>query len=268
MINQERIVQIKSRGNIPRHVAVIMDGNGRWARGRDLPRIEGHKEGIESVRAAVETAGALGIKALTLYTFSSENWARPKKEVSALMSLLVRTIRRETDELSQKNVKLMVIGNIEALPMTPRLGVKSTIARLEGNTGLVVNLALSYSARQEIVQAVKSIAQSVQKGNLSLKNIDEALIARYMQTAPIGDPDLLIRTSGEMRISNFLLWQLAYTELYMTPILWPDFRHDQFCDAIEVYQSRERRFGKVSEQLNAGNSIIAKEVKSSRERMQ
>jgi undecaprenyl diphosphate synthase len=250
VIDQERIDQIKRRGNIPHHVAIIMDGNGRWAKGRGLPRTEGHREGIESVRAAVETAGALGIKAITLYTFSSENWKRPKSEIAALMSLLVRTIKRETQELDRQNVRLMVIGDLGSLPMTPRYGVKSTIARLEKNTGLIVNLALSYSGRQELVLAMRTIAEKIQQGELQPEQVDDALISQHLQTAPIGDPDLLIRTSGEMRLSNFLLWQLAYSEIYITPILWPDFRHDQFLDAIETYQSRERRFGKVSEQIS------------------
>lgn len=249
MLDEARANQIKSKGNLPQHVAIIMDGNGRWAKSRGLARIEGHKEGIESVRAAVEAAGALGLKALTLYTFSSENWARPKSEVSALMSLLVRTIKREVDELDRKNVRLMVIGDIDALPLTPRLGVKSTIQRLSKNTGLVVNLALSYSARREIVQAVRNLCVQVRQGSLDVNAIDEKLVSEQMQTKPIGDPDLLIRTSGEMRISNFLLWQLAYTELFITDTLWPDFRHDNFFAAIEDYQRRERRFGKVSEQV-------------------
>ncbi len=249
MIDQERIRQIKNRGNIPRHVAIIMDGNGRWAKGRGLARTEGHRAGIESVRAAIETAGALGLTALTLYTFSSENWRRPKSEITALMNLLVRTIRRETQELERQNVRLMIIGDLESLPPTPRFGVRSTINRLAKNTGLVVNLALSYSGRQELVYAVRNIAEEVAAGKLHPGQIDENLIGRHLQTAPIGDPDLLIRTSGEMRLSNFLLWQLAYAELYITPILWPDFRHEHFLDAIETYQSRERRFGKVSEQI-------------------
>jgi len=249
VLDEARANQIKSKGNLPQHVAIIMDGNGRWAKSRGLARIEGHKEGIESVRAAVEAAGALGLKALTLYTFSSENWARPKSEVSALMSLLVRTIKREVDELDRKNVRLMVIGDIDALPLTPRLGVKSTIQRLSKNTGLVVNLALSYSARREIVQAVRNLCVQVRQGSLDVNAIDEKLVSEQMQTKPIGDPDLLIRTSGEMRISNFLLWQLAYTELFITDTLWPDFRHDNFFAAIEDYQRRERRFGKVSEQV-------------------
>jgi undecaprenyl diphosphate synthase len=249
VLDNDRIDLIKKHGNLPQHVAVIMDGNGRWAKARSLPRIEGHKEGIESVRAVVEASGALGIKALTLYTFSSENWARPRSEVSALMALLVRTIKKEVNEMDRQNVRLMVIGDIDALPITPRFGVKRTIERLSKNTGLIVNLALSYSARREIVQAVKMISEQVKKGLLKIEAIDEATVSQYMQTRPIGDPDLLIRTSGEMRISNFLLWQLAYTELYVTPTLWPDFRHDQFFEAIENYQQRQRRFGLVSEQV-------------------
>jgi len=246
VIDQERVNRIIARGNVPGHVAVIMDGNGRWARGRGLPRTEGHKEGIESVRACVEAAGALGVKALTLYTFSSENWARPRAEVSALMSLLVRTVRREADELDRSNVRLTVIGDLDALPATPRQGFNAVTARLRKNTGLVLNIALSYSGRQEITQAARALAREVAAGRLDPDQIDEALFARHLQTAEIGDPDLLIRTSGEMRLSNFLLWQLAYSEFYVTPILWPDFRHDQFFDAIESYQHRERRFGKVT----------------------
>ncbi len=246
MIDQERVDRIKARGNVPRHVAIIMDGNGRWARGRGLPRTEGHKEGIESVRAAVEAAGALGVKALTLYTFSSENWARPRSEVAALMSLLIRTVRREAAELDRNNVRLTVIGDLEKLPATPRIGFKTTIARLQNNTGLILNLALSYSGRQELTQTVRELARRAAAGTLDPETIDEACISRHLQTAEIGDPDLLIRTSGEMRLSNFLLWQLAYSEFYITPILWPDFRHDQFLDAIETFQTRDRRFGKVT----------------------
>ncbi|HPG38355.1 MAG TPA: isoprenyl transferase [bacterium] len=245
----ERIEYIKGKGALPKHVAVIMDGNGRWAQRRGLTRIEGHKEGINSVRAVVETAGALGIEVLTLYTFSSENWSRPKQEVSALMSLLLTTVRDEVDELNKKNVRLMTIGDLNLMPAAPRLGVINTIKRLQNNTGLLLNLALSYSGRQEIVQAVKKIAMDVKKGVLADSDINEELIGKYLETRMIGDPDLLIRTSGEMRLSNFLLWQLAYTELYITDILWPDFRDADFMNAIEAYQKRERRFGKVSEQI-------------------
>jgi len=245
----ERIEYIKDKGALPKHVAVIMDGNGRWAQRRGLTRIEGHKEGINSVRAVVEAAGALGIEVLTLYTFSSENWSRPKQEVSALMSLLLTTVRDEVDELNKKNVRLMTIGDLNLMPVAPRLGVMNTIRRLQNNTGLLLNLALSYSGRQEIVQAVKKIAMDVKKGVLADSDINEELIGKYLETKIIGDPDLLIRTSGEMRLSNFLLWQLAYTELYITDILWPDFREADFMDAIESFQKRERRFGKVREQI-------------------
>jgi len=249
-INQNRVDQIKAQGNVPAHVAVIMDGNGRWARKRGLERIEGHKAGIESVRAAVEAAGALGVRVLTLYTFSSENWARPRAEVSALMHLLLTTIRNEVQELDEKNVRLTTIGDIDALPVGPRRGIKATLKRLEKNSGLIVNLALSYSGRQEIVNAVRDICAKLRSGRLSLEQIDEELISSHLQTHELGDPDLLVRTSGEMRISNFLLWQLAYTEIYITDILWPDFRHEQLYDAVEAYQHRERRFGRVSEQIS------------------
>jgi len=250
-----RIENIRKGNTLPEHVAIIMDGNGRWAQKRGLQRIEGHKEGINSVRAVVEAAGELDVKVLTLYTFSSENWSRPKREVSALMSLLLTTIREEVDELNNKNVRLMVIGNVDTLPLPTRLGVLSTIKRLENNTGLILNLALSYSGRQEIVQTVKRISQDVKNGLIRPDAIDEHLISAYLETHAIKDPDLLIRTSGEMRISNFLLWQLAYTELYVTDILWPDFRENDFFDAIESYQKRERRFGKVNDQISKKDLI-------------
>lgn len=245
--------RIKQRGRIPHHVGIIMDGNGRWATKRNLPRTEGHKAGIESVRAVVEAAGEIGVNVVTLYTFSCENWKRPKSEVSALMSLLLQTIRKEIDELNSKNVRLMAIGDIDALPPAPRMGIKNTIKRLSKNTGLVLNLALSYSSRQEILEAVKQIGKEIQQGGLDPEAIDETLLAHHLQTAEIGDPDLIIRTSGEQRISNFLLWQIAYSEFYITPTLWPDFGKTEFFKAIEDYQKRERRFGKVSEQLQSQN---------------
>jgi undecaprenyl diphosphate synthase len=243
------IERIKERGNVPAHIGIIMDGNGRWAQKRKLPRTEGHKAGIESVRAIVEAAGEIGVKALTLYTFSSENWKRPKSEVSALMSLLLQTIRKEINELDAKNVRLMAIGDVEALPYAPRIGINNTIKKLSKNTGLVLNLALSYSSRQEILNAVKRLGVEIQKGKLDPNDIDEQRFASCLQTYEIGDPDLLIRTSGEQRISNFLLWQIAYAELYITPTLWPDFGKQEFYRAIEDFQTRERRFGQVSEQL-------------------
>jgi len=243
------VERIKKRGNIPKHVAIIMDGNGRWAKRRNLPRTEGHKVGIESVRAVVEAAGEIDVKALTLYTFSSENWNRPKSEVSALMSLLVQTIRKEINELDKKNVRLLAIGDVDALPYAPRMGIKNTIKKLSKNSGLILNLALSYSSRQEILNAVKQVGENVKTGIIEPDDINEQYFSSFLQTSTIGDPDLLIRTSGEQRISNFLLWQIAYAELYITPTLWPDFGKIEFYDAIENYQTRERRFGKVSEQL-------------------
>ncbi len=243
------IERIKKKGNVPEHVGIIMDGNGRWAKQRGLPRTEGHKAGIDSVRAVVEAAGEIGVKALTLYTFSSENWKRPKSEVSALMSLLVQTIRKEINDLEKKNVRLMAIGDVDALPYAPRMGIKNTIKRLSKNTGLILNLALSYGSRQEIIQAVKQIGRKIQSGVLDPDDINEELFSQHLQTYAIGDPAFIIRTSGEMRISNFLLWQIAYSELYVTPTLWPDFGKKEFFQAIEDYQRRERRFGKVSEQL-------------------
>ena len=239
------------KGNVPQNVAIIMDGNGRWAKRRNLSRIEGHKVGVESVRAALQAAGDLKLKSLTLYTFSSENWKRPKDEVSALMSLLLETIKNEIDELDEKNVRLNAIGNLDSLPLAPRLGIKRSIQRLQKNDGLTVNLALSYSGRQEIAMAMKKIASLVRKGEISVNDIDEKMIADQMQLAPEFEPDLLIRTSGENRVSNFLLWQIAYAELYFTPILWPDFRENEFYDAIESYQCRERRYGLIAEQLNS-----------------
>ncbi len=249
-IDEKRIQSIRENGQIPRHVAIIMDGNGRWAKARNLTRIEGHRVGIESVRAVLQVAGRLGIETLTLYTFSKENWKRPKNEISALMALLLKTVNDEVNELNDNNVRLGVIGNIDDLPTAPRLGINNTIKRLRNNTGLYVNLALSYSGRNEIVQAVQSLAEKVKQGKLQPGDIDEKMISQELQTNQIGDPDLLIRTSGEMRISNFLLWQIAYTEIYVSPLLWPDFREEAFFAAIEDYQHRERRFGRVSEQLD------------------
>ncbi len=250
-MDETRIEKIKNQGPVPSHVAIIMDGNGRWAKKRGLDRIEGHREGVNSVRDIVEAAGSLDIKALTLYTFSSENWRRPKQEVSALMSLLVSTIKEEVNDLNKKNVRLMAIGDIDVLPMAPRLGIKNTIKKLSKNTGLILNLALSYSGRNEILQSFKTLYKDIQDGRLDISQVDEKVFSQYLQTVEIGDPDLLIRTSGEMRISNFLLWQLAYTELFITSTLWPDFHESDFLDAIESYQQRERRFGKVSEQMQS-----------------
>lgn len=233
------------RNKIPSHIAIIMDGNGRWAKQRSLPRIAGHREGINSVREIVRSCGEIGVKVLTLYTFSSENWLRPKREVSALMHLLLATINREVEDLHRNNVKLMVIGKMEDLPEKPRKGILKAIERLGNSTGLILNLALSYGGRQEIIEAVRRICL------LGKKDITAEEFSSYLYTAGIPDPELLIRTSGELRLSNFLLWQLAYTEIYVTDVLWPDFRTPELIKAVLAYQQRERRFGRVSEQLDS-----------------
>ncbi len=235
---------------VPVHVAIIMDGNGRWAKKRNRERVYGHQEGVNSVKAVVEAAGEIGVKYLTLYAFSSENWARPKEEVEALMSLLVNGIRDELDNIMKQNIRIKVIGDLTRLKPDVRKAVEESVEKTKNNTALTVVIALSYSGRDEIVNAVKHIAQQVKDGKLDIEDIDQELISSNLYTAGIPDPDLLIRTSGEIRISNFLLWQISYTELYFTEILWPDFKKDQFFEAIYNYQQRERRFGKISEQLS------------------
>jgi len=235
--------ELLGKGNIPKHVAIIMDGNGRWAKRRGLPRVAGHREGINSVREIVRISGEIGVEILTLYTFSTENWKRPKTEVSALMKLLLRTIRKEVDDLDKNNVRLSTIGDLDRLPKEPRNAMEEAKEKLKNNTGLLLNLALSYSGRSEILHAVNTI---IGKG---IREVDEAVFSNELYTGNLPDPDLLIRTSGEFRISNFLLWQLAYTEIFVSDVYWPDFREKQFYDAIHDYQNRERRFGKVSEQL-------------------
>ena len=228
---------------LPTHVAVIMDGNGRWAKQRTLPRIEGHREGAESVRAVVRTAGELGIKYLTMYAFSAENWSRPKEEVDTLMKYLAHYLKSEVGELQKNNVRLEVIGQIYRLPENVQQQIKKTITALSKNTGLTLILALSYGSRTEIVEAVRSIANQVKSGTLDPEEIDEQLLSRHLYTRNLPDPDLLIRTSGEMRVSNFLLWQISYTEFVATPTLWPDFRRGEFIAALEEYARRHRRFG-------------------------
>ncbi len=241
--------EILRAGNLPKHVAIIMDGNGRWAKQRQLDRVEGHKEGINSVREVVRVAGELGIQYLTLYTFSTENWNRPKGEVSALMSLLMKTIRAEMQELNRNNVRLQTIGRLEDLPFLARQGMLQAINYLENNTGLTLILALSYSSRRELTDAVRAIVARAARGEISAEDVDQQLISNHLYTASLPDPDLLIRTSGELRLSNFLLWQLAYTEIFVTSTFWPEFRSQEFLRAIRDYQNRERRFGKVSEQI-------------------
>jgi len=237
--------QILEKGNIPRHVAIIMDGNGRWARSRGLPRTVGHKNGVKAVKKVVRAAGEIGLPYLTLYTFSTENWKRPKSEVSAIMNLLGETTRRELNELLENNVRLITTGNIEELPKSRREILKDAIQRTGCNTGLTLNLALNYSGRTEIMQAVRNIVRDARAGLLDGRELDETLFTAYLQTNGLPDPDLLIRTSGERRLSNFLLWQTSYTELYITNVLWPDFNEEDFYQAIIDFQGRERRFGQV-----------------------
>jgi len=245
---------IKNHPNMPRHIGIIMDGNGRWAKKRHLPRIAGHNTGIDSVREIVEACGELDIKILTLYTFSQENWQRPPLEVSALMNLLVSTLNREINELMQKNVKIVCIGNLNDLPELTRNRMLRAVEETKNNTGLILNLALSYGSRNEIKDAVIKLAQKVKKGEIEPDEITEDSISLNLQTADLPDPDLIIRTSGEYRISNFLLWQIAYSEIYVTNTLWPDFRKAQLAEAIKNYLERERRFGKVTEQVKADNA--------------
>lgn len=230
---------------MPLHVAIIMDGNGRWAQKRGLPRIAGHRAGVKAVKKIVKIGGEINLKYLTLYTFSKENWKRPQSEVSALMKLLGDTTRKELAELLENNVKLIATGDIDKLPAERRDILLDGIERTKNSTGLVLNLALNYSGRNEIIEAVKKISSDVAAGHVNSENIDDALFATYLQTDGLPDPDFLIRTSGEMRISNFLLWQTAYTELYVTDILWPDFDEKNFLEAISDFQNRERRFGAV-----------------------
>ncbi|MCQ2311067.1 MAG: isoprenyl transferase [Paludibacteraceae bacterium] len=240
--------QIQSE-RIPRHVAIIMDGNGRWAKQHGLQRMFGHKQGVQTVHEITTAAAEMGIDYLTLYAFSTENWNRPKEEVDALMALLVETIRKETPTLMKNNVRLLTIGDLNRLPEVTRAKFTECLKQTEGNTGLNLVLALSYSSRWEITDAFRRALQDAQKGTLDGDHITEDTLSGYLTTAGIPDPDLLIRTSGEYRISNFLLWQLAYSELYFTDCLWPDFTTEHFYEAIVNYQHRERRFGKTSEQL-------------------
>jgi len=243
--------QILKEEIFPNHIAIIMDGNGRWAKARNLPRVSGHKEGINSVREIVRICGEIGISYLTLYTFSSENWARPKIEVSAIMKLLLGTIRKEINNLDQNNVRLSSIGNLQDLPSESRRGIVEGMEKTKNNTGLNLILALSYGSRQELLMAVKRIAVKIESGKLESKYISEDILSQELYTSNIPDPDLLIRTGGENRISNFLLWQLAYTELFMTNMFWPDFREKALLEAIIDYQSRQRRFGQTGEQVSA-----------------
>jgi undecaprenyl diphosphate synthase len=232
---------------LPRHVAIIMDGNGRWAKKRTLNRIRGHEEGVESVRVIVRTSRDMGIKWLTLYAFSEENWRRSKKEVDSLMMLLKRFLKRELKEMLTNGIRFQAIGNTGKFPEDVRSLIDETMKRTAGNSDMTLSLALSYGGRQEIYRAVQKIAEKVRLGDVQLEEITEELISDSLYTAGMPDPDLLIRTSGECRVSNFLLWQIAYTEIYITPVLWPDFRKKEYLLALEDFQKRNRRFGATGE---------------------
>jgi len=239
-INKERL---------PRHVAIIMDGNGRWAKGKGKFRVFGHTKGVDTVKEITETAADLGIKYLTLYAFSTENWSRPIKEVNALMDLLVRTIKKEMPTLMKNNIRLDAIGNLDSLPVKCLANLNEAKEKTSNNSGMTLVLALSYSAKWDSCDAVKRIAGDVQSGLVQKDQINDELISKYLSTHGVPEPELLIRTSGELRISNFLLWEIAYSELYFTDVLWPDFSKEELFKALIDYQSRERRFGKTSEQI-------------------
>jgi undecaprenyl diphosphate synthase len=241
---------IIDKNNIPKHISIKMEGNGRWAKAHSVPRIAGHKDGIVSVRAITKICGDIGVKHLSLYTFSFENWRRPKNEVKALMRLLLLTIRREIKDLNKNNVRLTTIGNIGDLPDDARKGMEEGLKITEKNSGLNLILALSYGGRQEIIKMVQSIARKALNGEIEPEKISEDNIVNELDTAKIPDPELLIRTGGELRISNFLLWQIAYSEIYVTDIYWPEFREKELLDAVADFQARERRFGHISEQLD------------------
>ena len=244
------IMEEIDKENLPRHIAIIMDGNGRWAKKKLLNRISGHIKGVNAVREVVTACRELGIKVLTLYAFSIENWKRPADEVKALMGLLKEYLRKECEEMVQNNIRLNAIGRVEDLPLDVQTTLQETKKRTERCDGMLLNLALSYGGRSEILHAVQGITSDLQKGRIKPEEITIQRFSQYLWTRGISDPDLLIRTSGEFRISNFLLWQIAYTELYVTDTLWPDFDRKELVKAISDYQSRERRFGLTSEQLN------------------
>ncbi|MDR2058210.1 MAG: isoprenyl transferase [Dysgonamonadaceae bacterium] len=234
---------------LPAHIAIIMDGNGRWAQKKGMHRYIGHQEGVVSVRNIVETSGKIGIKYLTLYAFSTENWNRPQDEVNALLMLMVTVIQKESADLMANNVRLLTIGDTERLPESTRAELNDLIKKTSSNTGLTLVLAISYSSRWEITEMAKKIAAKVKEGSLEIADITENTVSGYLSTKNIPDPDLLIRTGGEYRISNFLMWQLSYSELYFTDVYWPEFREENLYDAILDYQKRERRFGKTGEQV-------------------
>jgi len=247
---EEELLKKIDYNNLPQHVAIIMDGNGRWAQKRFLPRIAGHRVGLKSVHEVVEAASDIGIKVLTLYAFSTENWRRPRKEINALMGLLVKFLRKELKEMHEKNVRFRTIGRVSALPELVCRELEHAIQTTKVNSGIIVNVALNYSGRTEMVDAVRGIIEEIKDAKINPEDIDEQLISQHLYTNQVPDPDLLIRTSGELRISNFLLWQLAYAEIVVTDTFWPDFRRPEFFQAIIDYQKRERRFGAVGKNIN------------------
>ena len=238
---------------VPKHVAVIMDGNGRWAKGKGMERVFGHKNALTAVRESIEAAAEINIEAITLYAFSTENWNRPKMEVNALMKLLISSLKKELPTFQKNNVKVNAIGNLDSLPQKAQKTLQEIIKLTETNSKITLTLALSYGSREEIVNTIKNISKKVVNNELQTEEIDENVINNHLYTFNLPDVDLMIRTSGEHRISNFLLWQMAYAELYFTDVLWPDFRKSDFFDAIIEYQNRERRFGKTSEQIETPN---------------
>ncbi len=260
--NTDKLLQkdlIKS-GKIPSHIAIIMDGNGRWAKQRGLPRASGHKRGVDTVRDIVEASAEIGIKYLTLYTFSTENWNRPKDEVSTLMRLLLSSLKERLSELDKNDIKLTSVGDLSSLPVEVQKQLRTDIEKTRNNKKMTLNLALSYSGRWELVKAVKSISEQVAEGKLKSEDIDEKIISDNLTTRNLPDPDLLIRTSGEFRVSNFLLWQIAYSEFVILDVLWPEFKREHLYNSIKEFQKRERRFGKVSEQIQ--NSKGVKDVQN------
>ena len=252
---KDKLIQeeLKASGEMPRHVAIIMDGNGRWAKSKGLSRVFGHNEGVNSARDIVEASGQLGIKYLTLFTFSTENWKRPRAEVTLLMKLLIRSIRDETERLNQNDVRLIATGNLDNLPVRVLKELQDAMEITKHNKLMTLNLALSYSGRWDILSAVKKILMEQIESKIDLESINDKTFSKYLVTGDIPDPDLMIRTGGEYRISNFLLWQLAYSEIYIEDNFWPDFKRAQFYKAISEYQKRERRFGLITEQLNKKN---------------
>ncbi len=249
--------KIKRHPRLPRHIGIIMDGNGRWAKDNGLPRVAGHNEGVNSVEEIVEACGQLQIEVLTIYTFSEENWKRPYREVVSLMQLLVKTINAKIKRLMEQNVRIRTLGHLERLPLYTRRAMEKAVERTRTNRGLILNLALSYGGRQELADAFKHLAERVKAGKLQPNDINPQLISEELNTAGMPDPDLVIRTGGEFRISNFLIWQIAYAELYVTQTTWPAFRKNHFLSALYDYVNRERRFGRVSEQLNGEEPHLA-----------